>query len=157
MEKTKETTEVLKQLDGLLQGGNAHKSLADAVDGLPAELRGVVPEKLPYSIWQLVWHIRLAQWDILQFSKDGNHSSPKWPDGYWTKEKAPRDDKEWDNALAQIEADTAEFLELLKKEDIYKPLPHGDGQSLLREALLIGDHTAYHTAEIILIRRLLGA
>jgi hypothetical protein len=145
--------EILK----LISGGGAHATLDDALEGLPAKLRGAKPDKLPYSIWQLVEHIRIAQWDMLEFSKDEEHQSPKWPDDYWVKETAPEDDAEWEKSIKQIKSDQEEFVKLLKDSDIYKNIPHGDGQNILREAFQIADHNAYHTAEIIVIRRLLGA
>ena len=147
------------QLVQLLTGSNAHQSFDDAIKNLPPALRGIKPDKLPYSIWQLVDHIRIAQSDILEFSRDANHQSPPWPGGYWTKEVAPADDLAWEQAVAQIRRDRDAFVALLHDpaHDVYAPFPHGDGQNLLREALLIADHTAYHTGEIIIIRRLLGA
>ncbi|QMW05476.1 DinB family protein [Spirosoma foliorum] len=150
---------VRKQLISFLTGSNAHQSFDNAVKGLPVELRGVKPDNLPYSIWQIVDHIRIVQWDILEFSRDPDHQSPAWPDGYWTKEIAPPNEDVWQQALDQIRADLAAFIELLNdsQRDLYAPFAHGDGQNLLREALLIGDHTAYHVGEIIIIRRLLGA
>ena len=156
---TEATAAVREQLIQLLTGSNAHQSFDDSVKNLPASLRGVKPDKLPYSIWQLVEHIRIAQWDILEFSRDANHQSPPWPAGYWTKEVAPTDDATWENALAQMRADRDAFVALLNdpERDLYAPFAHGDGQNLLREALLIADHTAYHVGEIILIRRLLDA
>jgi hypothetical protein len=148
---------LINELITLLKGGGAHATLKDALDGLPANLRGVKPNNLPYSIWQLAEHIRIAQWDMLEFSKDGNHQSPNWPDDYWPKESSPADDAAWNKTIEQINADRDEFIALLKSGDIYENIPHGDGQSILREALQIADHNAYHTAEIILLRRLLGA
>jgi hypothetical protein len=148
---------LINELIKLLNGGGAHATLKDALDGLPANLRGVKPNNLPYSIWQLAEHIRIAQWDMLEFSKDGNHQSPNWPDDYWPKESSPADDAAWNKTIEQINADRHEFIALLKSGDIYENIPHGDGQSILREALQIADHNAYHTAEIILLRRLLGA
>ncbi|QJW90604.1 DinB family protein [Spirosoma taeanense] len=153
------TSAVQQQLSQLLTGRNAHQSFEDAINGLPASLRGIKPDKLPYSIWQLVDHIRIAQWDILAFSRDANHQSPSWPDGYWSKDVAPPDDAAWEEAVEQIRQDRDAFIALLQDsgQDLYAPFPHGDGQNLLREALLIADHTAYHVGEIIIIRRLLGA
>jgi len=147
---------LIAELIKLLNGGSAHASLDDALDKLPAELRGVKPDNLPYSIWQLVEHIRIAQWDMLKFSQDEKHESPQWPEGYWVKDVAPKDDADWESSLKQIKDDLNEFIDLLKSGEIYKAIPHGDGQSILREALQIADHNAYHTAEIIVIRRLLG-
>jgi hypothetical protein len=148
---------LIKELIKLLEGGGAHATLKDALDNLPANLRGVKPNSLPYSIWQLAEHIRIAQWDMLEFSKDGNHQSPNWPDDYWPKESSPADDAAWNKTIEQINADRDEFIALLKSHDIYEKIPHGDGQSILREALQMADHTSYHTSEIILLRRLLGA
>lgn len=143
----------------LMVGGNAHATFDDAVADLPANLRGSVPQGLPYSIWQLVDHIRIAQWDILEFTKDQEHQSPKWPDEYWPKEAEPENEAAWNDALKQIEADKEEFVGIISNpnNNLYQALPKGDGQSILREALLIADHLAYHTAEIIVLRRLLGA
>jgi hypothetical protein len=148
---------LIDEIVHLLQGGNAHADLKKALDGLPPDFRGVKIDKLPYTIWQLVEHIRIAQWDMLEFSKDGSHESPNWPDDYWPKELAPKDDEAWDNCLKQINDDLEALIELVKSEDIYKKIPHGDGQTILREALQAADHNAYHVAEIIMIRRLLGA
>ena len=148
---------LINELIKLLEGGGAHATLKDALDGLPADLRGVKPHNLPYSIWQLAEHIRIAQWDMLEFSKDGAHQSPKWPDDYWPKESSPADDEAWEKTIQQLNNDRDEFIELLKSGDIYANIPHGDGQSILREALQMADHTSYHTSEIILLRRLLGA
>jgi hypothetical protein len=146
---------LISELTKLLLGGSAHASFQDAIKDLKPELRGVKPENTPYSIWQLVEHIRIAQWDMLQFCKDAEHKSPKWPDDYWPKESTPKDDGAWNGALKQINSDLDEFIELLEHSDIYQPLQHGDGQTILREALQIADHNSYHTAEIIVIRRLL--
>ncbi|GGH21609.1 DinB family protein [Mucilaginibacter phyllosphaerae] len=148
---------LINELIKLLEGGGAHATLKDALSGLSANLRGSKPHNLPYSIWQLAEHIRIAQWDMLEFSKNGSHQSLKWPDDYWPKEAEPADDDAWNNTIAQIDADRNEFIALLKSGNIYAKIPHGDGQSILREALQIADHNAYHIAEIILLRRLLGA
>lgn len=147
---------LIEELKKLLKGGGAHVAVKDAVADIPFVLLGERPHALPYSIWQLVEHIRIAQWDMLEFSKDGNHQSPKWPDEYWPKEPAPKDKKSWDKSLAQIDDDLKEFIGLMEKQDLFEPIAHGTGQTLLREALQIADHTAYHLAEIVVIRRLLG-
>ncbi len=149
--------ELVNQLTKLLLGGSAHADLKKALDGLPANLRGAKPDKLPYSIWQLVEHIRIAQWDMLNFCLDPNHKSPKWPDEYWPKEAAPKDDAEWNESIEQINRDMDEFISYLEDADLYVKIPGGSGQTVLQEALQMADHTAYHTAEIIVIRRLLGA
>lgn len=145
-----------EELKKILSGGGAHVGLIDATKDIPFALLGERPHGLPYSIWQLVEHIRIAQWDMLEFSKDGNHKSPKWPDEYWPNEVAPADKPTWDKTLKQIDEDLKSFIELVQEGDLYEPIPHGTGQTLLREALQIADHNAYHTAEIVVIRRLLG-
>ncbi len=145
------------ELSKLLLGGSAHADLNDALSGLPANLRGVKPDKLPYSIWQLVEHIRIVQWDMLEFCRDEDHVSPKWPDEFWPKETEPKDDAAWKASLAKIDSDLDEFISLVEEGDLYREVPGGEGQTLLREALQMADHTAYHIAEIIVVRRLLGA
>ncbi len=149
---------VIKALIELLEGGSAHIDFDDAIKQLPAALRGVRPESLPYSIWQLVEHIRITQWDILEFSRNPQHRSPKWPEGYWPKEKEPASETAWQHTVDQIRKDRQAFIQLLQQPgaDLYTPFAHGDGQNLLREAMLIADHTAYHTGEIVVIRRLLN-
>lgn len=147
---------LVNELIKLLKGGGAHVTLNQALDGIPPNMRGIKPHGLPYSIWQLTEHIRIAQWDMLEFSKNGTHQSPKWPEGFWPVESAPINNDDWEKSLNQINTDCDEFIALLKKGDIYKNIPHGDGQNILREALQMADHTAYHIAEIVLLRRLLG-
>jgi hypothetical protein len=147
---------LIDELTKLLLGGSAHVSLQDALKGLKPKLRGVRPDQMPYSIWQLVEHIRIAQWDMMQFCKDADHKSPKWPEEYWPKQSVPRDDAAWNGSLTQINADLDEFIELMEHSDIYQKLPHGTGQTILREALQIADHNAYHIAEIVALRRILG-
>ncbi|MBS7564022.1 DinB family protein [Mucilaginibacter sp. Bleaf8] len=148
---------IIDEVIKLLQGGSAHAGLDDALDNLPPEQRGVKPHNLPYSIWQLVEHIRIAQWDMLAFSKDSSHKSPKWPDEYWPQEAAPASEEVWNQSIQQIKSDLNALIDLVKTRNIYEPIPHGDGQNILREALQAADHTAYHVAEIILLRRLLGS
>ena len=148
---------LVTELKKLLNGGGAHVGFKDAVANLPFNFLGEKPNNLPYSIWQLVEHIKIAQRDMLEFSKDGSHQSPKWPDEYWPKELAPKDEETWHNTLKQIDSDLKEFMALLDSADLFEAIPHGDGQSILREALQIADHNAYHIAEIVVIRRLLGA
>ena len=144
------------ELTKLLLGGSAHISFQEAIKGLNPKLRSVKPDNMPYSIWQMVDHIRIAQWDMLQFSKDADHKSPKWPDEYWPTESEPADDDAWKGSIEQIDSDLDEFIELLEHSDIYQPLEHGDGQTILREALQLADHNAYHIGEIVAIRRVLG-
>jgi hypothetical protein len=156
--KATHTSFVVKELEILLKGGNAHASFEDAVKDIPDDQLGVIPKGLPYSIWQLTEHIRIAQWDMLEFSRDPHHKSPKWPDEYWPKNPAPPDKKAWKKSLVQIKKNREEFIALLhtSAEEIYKPFSYGEGQSLFREALVIADHTSYHSGEILVLRRLLG-
>ncbi len=150
---------LISELLKLLKGGSAHVGLDDALNDLHPELRGVKVDKLPYSIWQLVEQatVRIAQWDMIKFSLDEKHQSPKWPEGYWVKETAPKDAAAWNKSLQQINDNRDEFIRLLEEGDIYKTFAHGQGQTILREAMQIADHNAYHIAEIVVIRRLLGA
>lgn len=158
--ETAGTDEIIKQLKALLDGGQAHATFEDAVKDFPEEFRGTVPEGLPYSAWQLVEHIRIAQRDILEFSAPptGGYQPKAWPDDYWPKSAKPSSTHAWDASIAAIHKDRAAFEELLSKPgaDLYKPFRWGEGQNLLREALLIADHAAYHVGELIMLRRLLG-
>jgi hypothetical protein len=147
---------IIAELTKLLLGGTAHISLTDALKNLKPKLRGVKPEHMPYTIWQLVEHIRIAQWDMFQFCRDADHKSPKWPEEYWPKETAPAHNSDWESSLSQINNDLDEFIGLMEHSDLYQKLPHGDGQTILREALQIADHNAYHIGEIVAIRRVLG-
>lgn len=147
---------IITELTKLLLGGSAHISLQGALKDLDPDLRGIRPKHMPYSIWQLVEHIRIAQWDMLQFCRDADHKSPKWPEEYWPKEAAPLHESDWEGALSQINSDLDEFIELMEHSDIYQKLQHGSGQNVLREALQIADHNAYHIGEIVAIRRFLG-
>ena len=129
---------------------------------MPAKLEGVVPEGTPYSAWQLLEHIRLAQRDILDFSRneDGSYRELKWPDEYWPKDPEPPNAHAWQKSVDQIREDRKVFEKLIKSVDdrnLVKPFPWGKGQNLLRQALLLADHEAYHVGELVLLRRLLGA
>ena len=150
---------LIKNLVDLIEKGNAHVSLDNALERMPFLLLGERPGNLPYSIWQLAEHIRIAQWDLLEFSRNSKHVSPKWPDEYWPKETAPKSEDEWQKCIQQIKDDRKSFIELIKNsgDDLYKPFDYGSGQSLLKEAMVLADHNSYHTGEIIIIRRLLNA
>jgi len=143
----------------LLGGGGAHADLAAGVKGVPEKLRGVRPDSIPYSPWELVEHMRLAQWDILEFSRNPDYESPPWPEGYWPGSEAPPDRRAWDRSARQLLDDREAMAALVADpaNDLMKPFPHGDGQTLLREALLVADHNAYHLGQLIVVRRLLGA
>jgi hypothetical protein len=147
------------QLVALLEGGQAHAGFDATVADLAPEYRGVRPQGAPHSAWQLLEHLRIAQWDILEFSRDPKHVSPKWPEGYWSKDPAPPEEKSWAESLAAFRRDNQALKDLVTdpKSDLHAPFPWGDGQTLLREALLAADHNAYHLGQLILVRRLLGA
>jgi hypothetical protein len=160
-EKTASESEELRaQLVALLDGGQAHATFADAVKDFPAELRGVVPEGAAHSAWQVVEHIRIAQRDILDFSAPptGGYQAMEWPKDYWPKEAAPGPGA-WERSVAEVHQDCDKFKALMVKPgtDLAKPFRWGTGQNLMREALLIADHNAYHVGELIVLRRLLGA
>ena len=143
----------------LLRGRNAHIDFDKAVADLPSNLRGIKPKGAPHTAWQLLEHMRIAQWDILEFSRDPKHVSPAWPEGYWPKTEAPPSPAAWNNSLRKFRADWKAMAKLVadKKKDVFARIPHGTGQTLLREALLVADHNAYHTGQLVLLRRLLGA
>ncbi|HXA65242.1 MAG TPA: DinB family protein [Bryobacteraceae bacterium] len=143
----------------LLAGGHAHADLKTALSGLPAGFRGKKPKGAEHTAWQLLEHIRIAQWDILEFSRNPKHVSPKWPDGYWPKTEAPPRAAAWNTSIrkAQVDLKAMEKLVASKKTDLFTPIPHGSGQTVLREALLMADHNAYHIGQLVLLRRLLGA
>jgi len=143
----------------LLKNGHAHATFEAAVADLPAALQGSRPDGIPHSPWQLLEHLRLAQWDILEFSRDPKHVSPPWPEGYWPKDPAPPSATAWEESLAAFRRDLKAMEELIadSANDLYAPFPWGDGQTLLREALLVADHNAYHVGQLVFVRRLLGA
>ena len=143
----------------LLRGGNAHLNFEEALAGLPPTLRGERPDGLPYSPWRLLEHMRIAQWDILEFSRNPKHVSPEFPAGYWPESDAPPDDKAWQKSIRQFRADLKAMQDLVEDPaiDLLAPIPHGEGQTILREALLVADHNSYHLGQMVTLRRLLGA
>lgn len=153
-----DTGPVIKQLIDLITKGNAHVTFEEAVENVPFKNTGIKPNNLRYSIWMVAEHIRITQADILDFSINANYKELKWPDEYWPTHEMPKDKSEWQKCLGQILHDKNQFIDLLNKPgvDLFKPFPHGNGQNLLREALLIADHNSYHTGQIVLIRRLLN-
>ena len=148
-----------KHLLDLLNGGNAHATLHDALQDFPSELRGKRPKGSPHSPWEVLEHMRIAQWDILEFSRDSQHKSPDFPGGYWPNGPEPPDAKAWDRSVQSFCHDLQALSDLIRDEgtDLYAPIAHGDGQTILREALLTADHNAYHLGQLVLLRRLLGA
>ena len=148
-----------KHLVELLAGGGAHAKFEDAIKGLPPKLRGAKPANLPHSPWMLLEHLRLAQWDILEFSRNAKHVSPKWPEGYWPKKEAPPTAAAWNKSVQQFRRDLKAVQSLVAnpRTDLFAKIPWGDGQTILREALLVADHNAYHLAQLVDVRRMLGA
>jgi hypothetical protein len=143
----------------LLRGGSAHLDFDKAIANLPAALRGTRPAGLPHTPWRLLEHMRIAQWDILEFSRNPRHVSPAWPEGYWPKGDAPPDDAAWDRSVAAFRADLRAMQDLVADPatDLFARIPHGKGQTILREALLTADHNAYHLGQLVEVRRMLGA
>jgi len=143
----------------LLKDGGAHARFEDAIKGFPAKLRGQKVPNFPHTAWALLEHMRVAQWDILEFSRNPKHKSPKWPQGYWPNADAPPRAGAWTKSVATFRQDLKEMESLIMnpKTDLYAPLPWGDGQTILREAMLIADHNAYHIGELVMLRRMLGA
>ena len=143
----------------LLRGGSAHVTFDRVLGGLPAELRGTRPARLPYSVWQLLEHLRVAQWDLLEFSRNPKYVSPKFPEDYWPQTDAPPDDATWQGSIKGFRADLKAMEKMVTdpSTDLFSRIPHGEGQTILREALLVADHNAYHLGQIVLVRRLLAA
>ena len=147
----------------LLHGGHAHVTFDDAVVDLPAAMRSVRPASLPYSPWELVEHIRITQREILDYTRAraaADYASIPWPDGYWPQSQSPPHAGDWDRSLDAVRSDLAAMARLVEdgNSDLLAPLPAStEGHTLLREALLVADHTAYHVGELVAVRRLLGA
>jgi hypothetical protein len=147
------------ELSRVLSGKGAHADFEAAIRDFPVELRGAKPVGAPHSAWELLEHLRIAQWDMLEFSRDPKHESPNWPSGYWPAQAQPLEDAAWDQSVAQFRADLQQMQRLVTdpSADLFTPLAHGEGQTLLREALQMADHNAYHVGELVFLRRLLGA
>jgi hypothetical protein len=153
-----ESDALRQHLLDLLRGRNAHADFDTSVTDFPSRLRGVKPPGSPHTAWQLLEHMRIAQSDILEFSRSAKHKSPAWPEGYWPKGEAPPNAAAWNNSLRSFRADLKAMAKLVadKKTDLFAKIPHGSGQTILREALLIADHNSYHLGQMVLLRRLLG-
>jgi hypothetical protein len=141
----------------LLGPGGAHADFDRAVSGLAAKFYNAKLANVPHSPWDMLEHLRIAQRDILEFTKDARHQSPPWPEGYWPKK--PAGEKDWKKSVAAFKADRKKMIAILTnaKTDLLAPLPHGQGQTVAREAMLLADHCAYHLGQLILLRRALGA
>jgi DinB superfamily len=156
--KNPHNKQLREHLLDLLNGGGAHARFDAAVKDMPEKLRGVIPAGLSHSAWMQLEHLRLAQWDILEFSRNPKYRAPKWPDDYWPKTEAPPSAFAWNKSVQQFRKDLKAMQDLVAnpRADLYAPIPWGDGQTILREALLVADHNAYHLGQLVDVRRLLG-
>jgi hypothetical protein len=154
-----QSASVREHLLYLLKDGGAHLDFDKAIANLPPELRGAKPPGVPHTPWRLLEHMRIAQWDILEFTRNPRHVSPPWPDGYWPAGDAPPNPAAWDHSVAAFRADLQAMQDLVANPatDLFTPLPHGEGQTALREVLVLADHNAYHLGQLVLVRRLLAA
>ena len=148
-----------KHLSDLLRMKGAHLGFDEAVAAFPVELRGIKPQGAPHTPWQLLEHLRIAQWDILDFSRNPQYREMKWPDDYWPKTEAPPDAAAWDDSVRQFRRDLKAMEDLIADPnvDLTARIPHGDGQTLLREALLVADHNSYHLGQLVFVRKMLEA
>ena len=148
-----------EHLTNLLSGRGAHLDFKAAFAGIPPNVHGIRPSGMPHSLWELLEHLRIAQWDILEFSRDPKHISPDWPAGYWPNTPEPPNAKAWNKSLKLFNADLAAMQKLVAnpRTDLFARIPHGTGQTILREALLLADHNAYHLGQFVSVRKLLGA
>jgi hypothetical protein len=143
----------------LLKGGGAHLGFEQAIADLPENLRGANVDGASHTPWRLLEHLRICQWDILEFSRDPDHVSPKFPDGYWPKDDGPPSSEAWNASVQAFRNDLQSMIDLVANPntDLFAPIPHGDGHTILREALLVADHNAYHLGQLVLLRRCLNA
>jgi len=156
-EKENNDTILREHLGALLVGGNAHVTFDDFVADFPTAKCGEKINGLPYTAWDVLEHMRIAQWDILEFSRNANHVSPKWPEGYWPKQDDAGNADLWQRSVEQFRSDLAEMKSLIDDPttDLFAKIPHGNGQTVLREALLVADHNSYHLGVLLAISRLL--
>jgi hypothetical protein len=147
-----------RHLLNLLKGESAHAGFDSAFADLPVAKSGSRPAGAPHSAWQLLEHMRIAQWDILGFSRDPNHVSPKWPEGYWPDRESPPTEKAWAESVKAFQRDLKAMQDLVSDSsiDLFARIPHGDGQTIVREALLLADHNSYHLGQLVLVRRVVG-
>ncbi len=142
----------------LLQGGGAHLNIEKALTEFPAEVQGIKPAQAPHTPWQLLEHMRIAQWDILDFCRNSNYQELEFPAGYWPETEAPPNPAAWEKSVKSFHADLKAMQDLVANPatDLFARIPHGERQTILREALLVADHNAYHLGQLVLLRRLLG-
>jgi uncharacterized damage-inducible protein DinB len=147
-----------EQLVQALHGDQSHLDFDTSMKDLSAELGGVKPEGAPHTIWQLLEHMRIAQEDILEFSRNPKHKSPKWPEGYWPNSEAPGSDEAWQKSLDAFRTDAKAMEEMITdpEQDLFKPIEGGTGQTLLREALVLAAHNSYHLGQLVYLKKMLG-
>jgi hypothetical protein len=148
---------VREQLLALLRGGNAHMDFAEAIDRFPLERINAQLPSSQYTAWRLLEHMRLAQWDIVEFVRDAHHVSPPWPTGYWPPDGKMADPREWEQTIAGFRNDLQAMQSLVENEhtDLWAPLAHAPGYTILREVLVLADHNAYHLGEFGLLRQII--
>jgi len=157
--KTSPDQALRQHLVYLLSDGGAHTKFEDVIKNFPANLRGKKAENFPHTAWMLLEHMRIAQWDILEFSRNRKHVSPQWPEGHWPKTEAPPSAAAWTESIQSFRKDLKAMEDLVSnpKTDLYAQIPWGDGQTVLREAMLVADHNAYHLGQLVTLSRLLGS
>jgi hypothetical protein len=154
-----QTKSLRQHLIKMLDAGEAHAGFDDAVKNMPVDLQGLRPKGAEHSPWEVLEHLRIAQWDIFEFATNPQHKSPDFPDGYWPKTPKPPNEGAWNKSVEAFRADLEKFKKFLAKDstDLFAKTPQGDGQTVLRQALVAADHNGYHLGQLILLRRLLGA
>ena len=150
---------IRKHLLELLDGGHAHATFDKIIADFPAERRGEVPQGLPHSAWMLLEHLRITQWDILDFSRNPKYAEMKWPENYWPKDPSLLSAAAWEQSIESFHEDLEAMKKLVNdpKTDLFAKIPWGDGQTVLREAMLVAHHNSHHLGQLIDVRRLLGA
>src|SRR4051812_23201097 len=145
-----------EHLRKLLAWEDAHVGYEAAVDGIPVDLRSRQPSGVPFSPWQLIEHLRITQHDILDFCVNPKYEEMNWPADYWPQTPGPATEAAWDESITQFQKDRRALQELAQDSNIQleTKIPHGSGQTYLRELLLVADHTAYHVGQLVLVRRL---
>lgn len=153
---TNESSALRKMIVDAMSGHHSHIDFDAVVEDFPIELRGLKPSGAPHSAWQLLEHIRIAQWDILEFSRNPKHKSPKWPDEYWPKTQTPPSDEAWQQSIQSYQRDSQELGDLIHhSEYMFRPIEHGQGQTLLREAFLVANHNSYHLGQLMFVKKML--
>lgn len=153
---TNDSSALRKMIVDAVSGHHSHIDFEAVVEDFPSELRGIKPGGVPHSAWQLLEHMRIAQWDILEFSRNPKHKSPKWPDEYWPKSDAPPSEEAWQQSIQGYQEDARQLGDLIHNSaHLLRPIEHGQGQTLLREALLVANHNSYHLGQLMLVKKML--